>query len=112
MDQNSRLLYEAAIDKWGKPSQIEMLIEEMGELILALQKFKRDPSKEMAAHVCDEMADVEIMLEQNKLVFSESEVEERKAFKLDRLNTTLEKQIYGKYEMDPESLQGLSDVED
>lgn len=105
MKNTSRELYEKAIVKFGKPSQIEMLIEEMSELILALQKFKRTPSKENANEVCDEMADVQIMLEQNNLVFSEALVSERKQFKLDRLSVTLEDTMYKKYQMDPKELE-------
>ena len=85
-----------------------MLIEEMAELTLALQKFKRNPSKENADSVCDEMADVEIMLEQNKLIFSEQEVELRKDFKLDRLSNTLKDTMYEKYQMKSEDLDNVS----
>jgi len=103
--EDSNKLYEAAIERWGKPSQIEMLIEEMAELTLALQKFKRDPSPEKAKEVCDEMADVEIMLEQNRLVFNSQEVDDRKQFKLDRLTTTLKDTMYKKYQMDEDKLE-------
>lgn len=103
MDSNR--LYTQAIDKFGEPSQIEMLIEELAELQLALQKFKRSPSKERAFEVCDEMADVEIMLEQNKLIFSDSVITERKQFKLERLKDTLQDTLYNKYQMDPEELK-------
>jgi len=105
MKDTSRELYEKAIVKFGKPSQIEMLIEELAELTLALQKFKRDPSPEKAAEVCDEMADVEIMVEQNKLVFNEVLVGERKQFTLDRLTNTLKDTMYVKYQMDETKIE-------
>lgn len=106
MDRN--LLYQKAIERFGKPSQIEMLIEELAELQLALQKFKRNPSKQLAEDVCDEMADVEIMLEQNRLVFNSKVVDKRKSFKLARLQDTLLNTIYDKYQMDSDELDKAS----
>lgn len=108
MKIENREVYEQAIVKFGKPSQIEMLIEELAELQLALQKFKRDPSPEKAFHVCDEMADVEIMLEQNKLIFSEEQIKERKEFKLNRLRETLSNSMYSKYSMDSSTLEKIA----
>lgn len=97
---NPQLLYVEAMKRWGKGSQIEMFIEEISELILALQKFKREPTLSSSLQVCDEMADVSIMLEQCSLIFSEKEIGERRRFKLDRLQTTLKNTLYEKYQMD------------
>lgn len=98
-------VYRQAIESWGKGSQIEMLIEEMAELTLALQKFKRSPSKHTAEAVCDEMADVDIMIRQNTLVFPIAKIRERRKFKFDRLKGSLEKDMFKKYAMDEEELE-------
>lgn len=101
-------LYEKAIQRFGKPSQIEMLIEELAELQLALQKFKRNPTKETAEGVCDEMADVEIMLEQNRYIFNPETINKRKKFKLDRLDRTLREFGDSKYLMDGDKLEEIA----
>jgi len=62
-------LYQKAIKKWGKSSQIDVAIEECAELIKALIKYRR--AKGNGGHsVLEEMADVEIMLAQLKLIFN------------------------------------------
>lgn len=65
-------IYQDALLKWGMDSQINMAIEEMAELISALQHYRR---KESWGHhstmedIVDEIADVEIMIEQLKYMF-------------------------------------------
>ena len=100
-------LYKAAIVKWGKPSQLEMMIEEASELILALQKFKRNPSAEHAAEVSDELADVEVMLEQLDLIFEPDDKERQKQIKLERLEARLATEMYAKYQMDSDKLESI-----
>ena len=52
-------LYRQTIQRWGKEGQIDMFHEEVGELLSALNKYKRGrvPAKE----VVTEIADVQIM---------------------------------------------------
>lgn len=87
-------IFQKAIDKWGEESQIEMIIEECSELILALQKYKRNKndgfSKERILHdVCDEIADVSIMIKQANIIFNEELIEKRIEFKMQRLEGRL-----------------------
>ena len=66
-------IYQGVLDKWGADSQINMAIEEMAELISALQHYRRNPEWKHVAtfdEVTDEIADVEIMMEQLKYIFS------------------------------------------
>ena len=63
-------LYKKALSKWKTTSQMDMTIEECAELIQAIQKWKRSGSLNTRDHVLEEMADVEIMLEQMKLIFN------------------------------------------
>jgi len=70
---NERLeIYREAIKQWGVDAQIDMAIEEMAELISALQHHRRREERQHIAtinEVIDEIADVEIMMEQLKYMF-------------------------------------------
>lgn len=85
----------AAIKKWGKQSQMEMAIEECAELIKAIQKLKRagdeNPREfEFIRAVCDEIADVEIIMQQLKLIFPVQLIEEIKIAKIERLEKRIQ----------------------
>lgn len=65
-------IYQEALNQWGMDAQINMAIEEMAELISALEHYRR--LKKWGHHataedVADEVADVEIMMEQLKFMF-------------------------------------------
>lgn len=64
---------------------LDKAIEECCELVQALLKFKQNRMN----NVEEEMADVEIMLEQLHLMFSDTMVNEYKRTKLDRLEKRL-----------------------
>lgn len=73
-----------AINKFGAYHQLDMLIEEMAELTQSISKFKRDKIH----NVEEEVADVEIMLEQLRLMndlFDIKVIDEIKEEKLLRL---------------------------
>ena len=57
-------LYKRAVEWWGIELQINMVTEELGELIVAIQKWKRKPSEKTVADIASEVADVELMLGQ------------------------------------------------
>ena len=61
-------LYREAIKKWGVNSQLFMLIEESAELIQASNKVIRNGTedKQSIENLANELADVEIMIEQFK----------------------------------------------
>lgn len=76
--------YCAAVETHGKTSQLVMAMEEMSELTKELSKNMRG-HKNVSA-ISEEMADVEIMLEQLKVIFSNrAEVDRYRAEKLARL---------------------------
>lgn len=56
-----------AVEQYGKQPQIIMAMEEMSELIQALSKSIR--GKENVDNIAEEIADVEIMLMQLKMIF-------------------------------------------
>ena len=76
-----------AIEYYGEDSQIDKAIEEMSELIKALLKERRAQCEiHEVTNVTEEMADVEIMMDQLKIIFNNSEqVELWKKTKLERL---------------------------
>lgn len=76
-------IYRRATNIWGHQAQIDMALEEMGELIVALQQHRR--GRVTSAAVQEEIADVQIMMRQMATIFGEDEVilEERR--KLQRL---------------------------
>ena len=72
-----------AIDTYGKDSQAKMMIEEMSELTKELCKLFRGEGD--TGHILEEIADVQIMLDQMKMIFGDtSEMEKVKLERLER----------------------------
>jgi NTP pyrophosphatase (non-canonical NTP hydrolase) len=86
-----RNIYKMALDKWGPQSQIDMLVEECAELIVAVHHARRALGADgtMAA-VIEELADVEIMLEQMRMIFPEEAIDGCKLAKVVRLRHRVE----------------------
>lgn len=81
----STKLYKKVIQAYGKSAQMIVAMEECSELIQAISKKLRGRE----TNVEEEIADVEIMLEQLKLMSNESLIEEIKESKLQRLEKRL-----------------------
>jgi NTP pyrophosphatase (non-canonical NTP hydrolase) len=62
-------VYQKAVEKWGKEAQLNMIVEECGELITAIEHWKRGRGN---GELLQEWADVEIMLSQLPYIFPES----------------------------------------
>lgn len=81
-----------AVSTWGMEAQQRMMIEEMSELTKALCKLARaniGAEAEFAVEsIREEMADVQIMQDQMKVMFGDPVSQERK--KIDRLRRRLE----------------------
>ena len=92
---DSEKLYEGAVEQWGNDAQIDMIQEECLELALAIRKYRRKPTQETYDHMCEELADVIIMVEQvdhiGNLI---DDVQPHKEFKLNRLKERLIKSGY------------------
>ena len=86
--EERRALLDRAITTYGAPAQMDMAVEEMAELTKALCKIKRAQAGcEVTAaigNVIEEMADVQIMLDQLRIIFGRStaEIEEDKLRRL------------------------------
>ena len=74
-------LYQRAIDLFGKDAQINMVFEETGELISKLSQYIR--GRVHVLEVASEIADVEIMLAQLKMILNLEEDTDR--IKIDKL---------------------------
>ena len=103
-------LLERVITANGMNKQLDVAIAELSELIQAICKIKRRdfPSNESFAvkgNLAEEMADVEIVLAELKLMFdNEDDVKEWKDYKLDKL----EKRLNEKYSF--ETMSGVYDL--
>lgn len=80
-------IMRAAIAHYGAQKQEAQLIEEMSELIHAISKLWRYSDAPSRAHVIEEVADVEIMLDQLKMILniSPEKLTAEKNYKLQRL---------------------------
>ena len=75
-------ILKKAIEHYGKEHQLGVAQEELSELVTAISHYKRGREH----NVAEEIADVEIMLSQLKIIFNcTDEVEEWKEKKVERL---------------------------
>ena len=80
---NREEILRKAIETYGKDSQAKMMIEEMSELTKELCKLFRGEGD--TGHILQEMADVQIMLDQMRMIFGDtSELEKAKVERLER----------------------------
>ena len=80
---------QRALDTYGYDLQIMMVLEEMSELQKELCKYLR--GKYSPANIAEEIADVEIMLEQMKMLFlCSDEVRDVRRRKVERLKERLD----------------------
>ena len=83
VEKINKLLF--IINTYGTNKQEDKAIEEMSELQKAILKHRENKSEEERKAVIDEIADVSVMLEQLKIIYScNKEVEERMDYKIDR----------------------------
>lgn len=83
------------IETYGVQAQCDVAVEEMAELTKAIMKIRRvadDYGKMQAAldNLLEEIADVDIMIEQMKIMWGPKQVEEYRRKKLERLDRRLQ----------------------
>ena len=76
-------IYRKAVEHFGISNQVKMAIEECGELIVSLSHIRR--RKDTIFGVAAEVADVEIMCGQLRVMLTDNIVEKVKKKKLRRL---------------------------
>lgn len=85
-------IYEKAVNKFGKTAQLIVAMEEMSELIQALSKDIR--GKGSRNNISEEIADVEIMLAQLKIIYrNDNDVDDWRADKLSLLQKRIDKEV-------------------
>ena len=89
LPESKSSIYQRAIYLWGEQAQIGMAIEECAELIVKLAKWGRNTNGATIGEVVEEIADVEIMMEQLRCIFGEQLVNNTKNSKLLRLKERL-----------------------
>jgi len=95
MNDVERAIFEEAIIACGSEHQQKKLLEEMAELQKEICKHW-DGAPNLA-QIADEMADVEIMLDQMKLIFHNSGlVHQRREYKVERLLDRITKGVEGR----------------
>ena len=60
---------KSAVDTWGFEKQLDVVVEELSELILAIQKWKRYRNDERMRDVAEVAADVRLVLLQLQYMF-------------------------------------------
>lgn len=83
-------ILKKAIDTYGKDKQLDMVIEEMSELTKEICKHKR--GRQNLENIAEEIADVEIMLQQLRLItgVQENSIQDYRVIKIKRLKNRLE----------------------
>lgn len=96
--QEKFFIYNKMIEKYGQKNQMLIAVEECSELQKAILKFLRGRCNQI--EIAEEMADVEIMLEQLKIMFNNKE--EIEYFKKQKIMRT--SKLYLSKEIDKEVL--------
>jgi len=89
---NKLKLYNQALKKWGAEAQVMLFFEEIAELSVKICHAGRKNKIVFACDLIDELADVEIMLEQMAVMFNipKEDIRNKKKEKLRRLEKRLE----------------------
>lgn len=82
--QRTEALYKSAIEVFGADSRMRLMQEECAELIAAIAQFAR--GRVGVLELAEELADVEIMCGQLRLLVGSGAVEAAKGLKLARLD--------------------------
>jgi len=85
-------LFKRAVDSWGVDSQLDMAVEESAEFIVAIQHLRRNNKPETVENLYEEIADVELMVEQVKFMLDIDSIKlyQIKCKKLERLEELLQ----------------------
>jgi len=81
-------LLREAVSKLGSINQLRQAQEEAGELIAAINQYSR--GRIGPSVLAEEIADMEIMIEQARVIVGDAAVDEHKKFKLQRLRAMVE----------------------
>jgi hypothetical protein len=91
LSQNATMV--EAIKLFGDDAQLNMVVEELAELILAVQKLRRYGNDKEVECVIDEMADVHVMLRQLEIILEQARHVEVEKLIQNRVDFKLEKTV-------------------
>ena len=83
--------YRDALRLFGRDAQLDQVVEELAECLVAVNHFKR--GRIGLDKVADEVADALIMLEQAAIMVGPGLVAERRLWKLDRLRARIQERV-------------------
>jgi len=104
-------IYKKIVDTWGVESQLNMVTEEIGELLQAISKYRRSYNKDDETkakaydHLCEEVADVENMINQMRYMLDSELIDKYKEAKLERISKKLDNYKKQTNENETENLQ-------
>ena len=93
MEKKYLEFYDECINVWGEDAQIKMCIEEMSELTKELCKNYRENFRgtpQQIEKICEEIADVQNVVDKMQHIFGEERVDEIRAQKIERTKPLLE----------------------
>lgn len=82
-------IMKEAIHVYGYENQVCKFIEEAGECVASVMRFKINPSNETQAHMDEELADLSIMIEQMIIMFDKGNIQKFRDAKMQRLEQRL-----------------------
>lgn len=95
--EERKQIYKKSIDAFGEKLQFDICIEECSELIKAIIKLKRNTNIDKLNDLCEEIADVEICIEQLRSIMNilhkESLIDIIKEEKIIKLNNLIIQKI-------------------
>jgi NTP pyrophosphatase (non-canonical NTP hydrolase) len=91
--KEQRAILQQALNTYGIDKQLDIAIEEMAELTKAIIKHRRYASRETYENLCEETADVAIMIEQIFLSTRCDDVAKYATAKIARLKQRLEREV-------------------
>lgn len=101
MSKDKEIMSEA-IKTFGYSNQVAKFVEEAGECIASVMRFQTKPNSFNQDKMCEELADLAIMVEQMKIMFSKCTIKEHYDKKIVRLEERLRCINYEKYDIEEE----------
>lgn len=90
-------VYNKALEKWGEFSQLDQALEEMAELMVVINKYKRtkmdlaDKKEQILENLIEEIADTKMCIEQLEMMFGKEKVNNMLDVKMEKFLKCFEK---------------------
>jgi hypothetical protein len=94
--KNEKDIMNEAIHVYGYENQVNKFIEESGECIASVMRYKINPNIDTQSHMFEELADLGIMIEQMNIMFEQGDIQKFRKSKIQRLEQRLKDIRYEK----------------